>query len=552
MNAKRDPKEFWKLVKNCKLGSGCSQNITPDEWVEYFKGLLNQVADVDIDHETNVTSDLQDHDNNCNLCDRNLPDILNSPITEAEIRSCIKSLPNNKAPGVDGVLNELLKASVEQSTPYLALLFNQILKCGIYPLSWCKALLCPIFKNGSPKDVNNYRGISLLSVVSKCFTKLLNDRFVNWAQTNDKLSEAQAGFRKGYATVDHMFTLFVLAQKYLSKRKGRFYCLFVDFSKAFDSIPHNLLWNKLLNSGIHGNIIKTLRNMYTKLTSCVRSSDGLTNSFSCNVGTRQGCMLSPFMFIMYIDTLVKMLNDAECSGIFVNETLPNLLLLMYADDIALCADTVGRLQKQINVLEEFCLKWGMKVNMKKTKVLVFRRGGIVRQNEKWFFHKKKIENVSYYKYLGVIFSSKLCWTEAQKTLATQSQKAIHMMKKLEAKCNAIPIETAFELFDRMIVPILCYGSEVWGYQMYYNIENVHVKFCKNFLGLSSSANNCAALGECGRYPLCVIYFTRCIQFWFKLLQMESTRYPKACYSLARALDSSRELLILVYRNGTML
>ena len=226
-------------------------------------------------------------------------------------------------------------------------------------------------------------------MVSKCFTKLLNDRFVNWAQTNDKLSEAQAGFRKGYSTVDHIFTLFVLAQKYLSKRKGRFYCLFVDFSKAFDSIPQNLLWNKLLNSGIHGNIIKTLRNMYTKLTSCVRSSDGLTNSFSCNVGTRQGCMLSPFMFIMYIDTLVKMLNDAECSGIFVNETLPNLLLLMYADDIALCADTVGRLQKQINVLEEFCLKWGMKVNMKKTKVLVFRRGGIVRQNEKCFFSQEK-------------------------------------------------------------------------------------------------------------------------------------------------------------------
>ena len=208
------------------------------------------------------------------------------------------------------------------------------------------------------------------------------------------------------------------------------------------------------------------------------------------MGTRQGCMLSPFMFIMYIDTLVKMLNDAECSGIFVNETLPNLLLLMYADDIALCADTVGRLQKQINVLEEFCLKWGMKVNMKKTKVLVFRRGGIVRQNEKCFFHKKKIENVSYYKYLGVIFSSKLCWTEAQKNPSNSVSKGYSHDEKTRSKMNAIPIETAFELFDRMIVPILCYGSEVWGYQMYYNIENVHVKFCKKILGLSKCKQLC--------------------------------------------------------------
>ena len=242
--------------------------------------------------------------------------------------------------------------------------------------------------------------------------------------------------RQGYdTTVDHIFTLFVLAQKYLSKRKGRFYCLFVDYSKAFDSIPHNLLWYKLLNSGIHGNIIKTLRNMYTKLTSCVRSSDSLTNSFSCNVGTRQGCMLSPFMFIMYIDILVKMLNDAECSGIFVNETLPNLVLLMYADDIALCADTVGRLQKQINVLEEFCLKWGMKVNMKKTKVLVFRRGGIVRPNEECFFFTRKklkmyhITNTS----SGVIFSSKLCWTGAQKKPSNSDSKGYSHDEKTGSK-----------------------------------------------------------------------------------------------------------------------
>ena len=96
-------------------------------------------------------------------------------------------------------------------------------------------------------------------------------------------------------------------------------------------------------------------------------------------------------------------------GVYINENVPNLSCLVYADDVADGADTVLRLQKQIDTISRFCDCTGLKLNISKTKIVVFRRGGIVKENEKWFYKGKKIDVVSYYKYLGLIFTSKLNW-----------------------------------------------------------------------------------------------------------------------------------------------
>ena len=93
--------------------------------------------------------------------------------------------------------------------------------------------------------------------------------------------------------------------------------------------------------------------MYTKLKSCIRVSDGITEYFQCTVGTRQGCMLSPLIFSFYINELVDMLKTKQCQGVYVNEDAPNIMNLMYADDVTEGSDSVGRLQKMIDVLDEF-------------------------------------------------------------------------------------------------------------------------------------------------------------------------------------------------------
>ena len=424
---KNNSKKFWNLVKKV---NGTNQNsnaqiqITPNNWFDYFKQLLNTEVEVDPQYDNEVNMYRSNHDINCINCDMNIPFDLNCNFTLEEIICFVKKLPNRKACGIEGICNEILKAGINILAPHLQMLFNKILETGEYPTEWCKAILVPVHKSGSRSDESNYRGISIVPCISKVFTGILNDRLSKWAESNQKLYETQAGFREGRSTIDHLFTFQAMVQKYLSKKCGRFYCVYVDFSKAFDRVPHSYLFARLLKNGIHGNLINVLKSMYSKLESCVSTPQGLTAFFDCLIGTRQGCMLSPLMFVLYLNQFIEMCNVNGCQGVFNDEEFPNVFLLLYADDMIQCADMVNRLQQQLNVLSEYCNLSCMKVNLKKTKIMVFRRGGIVKQNETWYYNNEKIDIVTYYKYLGLIVSSRLNWSKATQTLATQSEKSL--------------------------------------------------------------------------------------------------------------------------------
>ena len=454
---------------------------------------------------------------------------LNEMLTEGEILCSINAMANGKAPGTDGIVIEMIKVDCDFFVPLLTRLFNAILDTGIYPSAWAEAMICPIYKKGSKDDPSNYRGISLLNVISKIFPKALNSRLSSWAEECKVHHEEQAGFRHGYSTVDQIFVLQSMVQKYLCRKRGRLYVMFVDFATAFDSVSHFLLWYRLIKLGVHGKFLQILKSMYAKLKANIRLFDGATDFFDFIVGLRQGCMLSPLLFVLFIGEFVTMLHEAGCNGIYINEQAPNIMILLFADDIALCGDTVGRLKEMIKTLENYTERWGMKVNMDKTKIIVFRRGGQLRGNESFSFMKEKIEIVNEYKYLGVYFTTKLKWSKATKTLAQQASKALHMLYVYERKCDGLPLVTALELFDKMILPILLYGAEVWGYKEWSIIENVHLKFLKRILGVSQNVPNVAVYGETGRRPIAVHYQKRSIQYWIKLKNMDNGRYPKQCY-----------------------
>ena len=159
----------------------------------------------------------------------------------------------------------------------------------------------------------------MLSCICKLFTKIVNNRLVEWADKNEKLYDIQAGFRKGKGTIDNIFVLQCLVDKYLGKEKGHFYSVFVDFSKAFDSVPRCHLFYSLLNGDMHGRIVNVLRNMCSKLKACVQvNNGGLSEEFACSIGTRQGCMISPFLFIFYLNELIHVMEDNDCQGVYVN------------------------------------------------------------------------------------------------------------------------------------------------------------------------------------------------------------------------------------------
>lgn len=135
-----------------------------------------------------------------------------------------------------------------------------------------------------------------------------------------------------------------------------------------------------------------------------------------------------------------------------------------------------------------------------------------------------------------MFTPKLVWTLCQNTLAQQARKGLYLLKKYSFACNGLPLTLQFELFDKMISPILLYGSEIWGYKEAEKIERVLTDYCKQVLGVPSHTSNMAVLMETGRLPLYLSYYKKLIKYWLKLLNMPNTRYPKACYKLLHSLD----------------
>ena len=138
----------------------------------------------------------------------------------------------------------------------------------------------------------------------------------------------------GYSTRDNSFILMSLIQKYLSKKKGRFYCIFIHLEKAFDNVIHEKLWDALSSKGIVGKFLSTLQSLYSQIKSCVKVGDTLTEYFSSTVGTRKACAGSPQLFTIFINQLVDFFNGSIKKGVSVSPDMRELNLILFADDVS--------------------------------------------------------------------------------------------------------------------------------------------------------------------------------------------------------------------------
>ena len=174
------------------------------------------------------------------------------------------------------------------------MLFNTIFDYSVFPSSWRLEIITSTFKKGRRNNPSNYRGISLLSNLSKILTGILNTRIIRWVEEKIILSESQAGFRKGRSTVDHIFVLKTKLDKFLTRKKGRFYCLLVDFLKAFDCVNRDYLIYTLIKNRMHGKMLKLLRDMHSNVMASVKTkrSRALRNHLNTNLGSDKGAYLA--------------------------------------------------------------------------------------------------------------------------------------------------------------------------------------------------------------------------------------------------------------------
>ena len=193
-------------------------------------------------------------------------------------------------------------------------------------------------------------------------------------------------------------------------------------------------------------------------------------------------------------------------------------MLLYADDIVIFANNAEELQLGLNLLSDYCTRWKFKVNLSKTKILIFRKGGALPRNLVFMYEHQVIEIVKTFRYSGIVFTTGGSFSEAQNTLAGQAQKAIFKLNKYLYKFTFVAPKHKLELFDKLISPILNYSCEVWGFCQANAIERVHMQFCKKLLWAKKTTQNDFVYGLLGRKNYATKRVFIIIKYWFKILE----------------------------------
>ena len=526
--------EYWKIINKCDSSKRTPPNIELHTFAKHFQK-LSAVDNVDSFDLGLIMSD------NCN-------DWINMPFSRTEIMDCIKRLRNHKASGIDNIHNEFLKACPPTMVTIFVELFNVVLDSGIIPPDWTVGLIMPLYKNkGSPSDPDNYRGITLLSCLGKLFTSVINLRLTKFLDAVGAIGDEQAGFRAGHSTIDHIFTLHSIINFYLQKHE-RLYCAFIDYKKAFDLIDRSKLWQKLLTNGLNGKIIRVIHNLYCNAKSAVLNNGQLSHAFPCNIGVRQGENLSPLLFALYLNDFERFVSrhyaGLEDLAVETTDALSDddvevffkMYVLLYADDTIVMAESAEELQKALDAIKTYCTLWKLTVNTSKTKVVIFSRGK-VRRKPIFKFGDDPLEICDDYIYLGTQFNYNGSFVKAQKKQITQARKAAFVLIK-KIQCLQLPLDTQCELFDQLVVPILLYGSEVWGFKVDEAVERFHKWFMKYILKLKVRTPSSMIYGELGRYNIKVQIQCRMVNFWARLITGSSHKLSSIMLRVTRALHEN--------------
>ncbi|XP_011299809.1 RNA-directed DNA polymerase from mobile element jockey-like [Fopius arisanus] len=367
-------KDFWLTIKKFRPFTTSASQISLDDWYSFYLQITPSKVPSNISFPSFTDP------------------LLDSQVSHNELLCNILKLKNGKAAGPDEISNEFFKHLPPNWILYLETHFNKILEAERVPNSWGSAALTMIFKKGDKLDPLNYRGIALCNCLTKLFTQILRDRIQQWADREKILDESQAGFRPGRGCLDQVFVLFDAIRLQLRLGSRKVFSVFVDFRRAFDSVPHDKLWSKLLNLHLSPKIVKILKSLYDGANIRVKAGGLLSGEVPVTAGVLQGESLSPLLFILFITDLEKYLRNCGFHGVNINGR-DDVLLLLYADDLVILTDSECKLQRILDALHRYCLGNGLTGNSDKTKVMVFRESGSLSPSPKFLYNNRLLEIV---------------------------------------------------------------------------------------------------------------------------------------------------------------
>jgi hypothetical protein len=450
----------------------------------------------------------------------------------------VEKLACGKAPGSDGIPNEVWKCINEEHKTILLETFNECWNTLSFPNEWSEIILCPIFKKGDKKNPSNYRPISLLNTGLKLYTMLISKRLNEWCEKNNKISDYQAAYRKKYGCEDHIFVLNAALQANISNKR-RVYALFIDLSKAFDSIRHDRLWSKLYEIGLSSKFIANIQCVYRNAKAQIRTKFGQSDFFPLKNSVFQGETLSPKLFTLFIEDIVNILDRAGFSSIKIGKADINILL--YADDMILLAYNVFDLQEKIKVLVNYFALNDLQVNLQKTKIIViFRQGKCNFVKPRVYWGESEIEVVDSYTYLGVPLNEKMLYSKIADFFISKGKYAKRVLFSLYFKAKINNLDVRMTLFDSLVKSIVMYCYHVWGINFVDKLISFQMYFLRRPFRLPSYTPRRFLLIEscCKRIELSLV--KNVLFFWLKIMCKPKDSLIVKCYDfLMENKDNSR-------------
>ena len=375
------------------------------------------------------------------------------PFTIGELLAVVKKLQSSKSSGLDNIPPSFWKLT--EFHPELLKYCNEALIDGNIPEEWTTASIIPLPKKGDLRNPSNYRGISLTSIAGKVFNKLLLNRIYPFI--DPLLRPNQNGFRRGRSTLPQILAIRrILQECRIGNRTAAL--VFVDFSKAFDSIKREALFHILGLYGIPDPIIKAIKLLYDKSSSRVKTSDGLSNLFKTLMGVLQGDTLAPFLFIIVLDYVLRNSISLEQGLTIVprkSRRVPAVTVtdLDFADDLALLSDTIQNAESLLHDLEEAAHLVGLSLNARKTE---FMQINIEDDSAIKALDGTTLKTVEDFKYLGSYVANDKKDFNVRKGLAWT---ACIRLQKIWTSGISKELKTKF--FRACVEPVLLYGSETW-------------------------------------------------------------------------------------------
>ena len=371
------------------------------------------------------------------------------PVDFPECSNIIRDLKNSKT-SINELPVKIFKFNECIITPVITKLINRCFNDAVFPDCLKIATILPVFKKGDPKNMKNYRPISILPYMSKIFEKCLYNRLFYFFTSNNLISKNQFGFLPRKSTLDALQKF--IEYQYKSLNSNHFSInVFIDLSKAFDTINHEILLGKLYKYGIRGHALELIRSYISDRNYRVKIGDSFSSVNVSNIGTAQGSVLAPLFFLIYVNDMPK----------FVDKSYP----ILYADDTTLCfknnslQTAINQCNIELSKFSKWCTANKFTINLDKTCFMVVSNRYVPDLDQTIKIDSSFIKCVDSYKFLGVNIDKNLKFNNHISDISCKISKSVGILYRLS---NYLPSVTLLQIYNSLVHSHFMYCNAIWG------------------------------------------------------------------------------------------